>query len=206
MSGNEVADYSKRDAALLLVGAVATAWALLVLWQWGMPVADSGLRSPPVIKSDAAGVVRRLPEDPGGTKVPNANREFQLAITAPEPASVWQNSRVMAAVEPAVASEVVGPVADPSNEAGIPVDVSPEEAAEVQAADVEAPGALIQPLPAEDDVIAPLPTQADSLPSGQPVGHPASSAGQVVGHSAPSAGQVEVPDKFLYPPEPRPGV
>ena len=42
MSGNQAADNTKRDAALMLFGAVATAWTVLVLWQWGMTAAESG--------------------------------------------------------------------------------------------------------------------------------------------------------------------
>ena len=161
MSGNEAADYTKRDAVLMLIGAVATAWTVLVLWQWGMTAVESGFRSPPLITAEANTPLRVLPDDPGGETVPNANREFQLAITAPEPSSVWQNSRAMVsgatshvprslngAVDAAGATERTEAVASPA-ENGL-IRPLPEQAA-VQSADggdaeqVVIPDAFLRP-------------------------------------------------------------
>ena len=136
MSGNEAADYRKRDAALMLIGAVATAWTALVLWQWGMTAVESGFRSPPLIKTEANTPLRVLPDDPGGEKVPNANREFQLAITAPEPSSVWQNSR-------AIGSGHTPNVPRSLNGAVNAADATERTEAVASPAD----GGLIQPLP-----------------------------------------------------------
>ena len=139
MSGNEAADYTKRDAALMLFGAVATAWTVLVLWQWGMTAAEYGFRSPALIKAEANTPLRVLPDDPGGETVPNANREFQLAITARDPSSVWQNSRAIGS----------GPtpqvVSGPLNQAADAADETEGSAA----VDTPAESSLIRPLPEE---------------------------------------------------------
>ena len=190
MSGNEAADYSKRDAALLLFGAVATVWAVLVLWQWGMTAAESGFRSPPLIRVGETGPLRQLPEDPGGEKVPNANREFQLAITAPDPASVWRNSRV---IEQAGFSPSPGSVPDggspPRTAAALPTTGSEtDEAAQSAAAGSLDQGALISPPPEDSALIQPLPVQ-DAAQSG----------------GGDSAVQDVIPDAFRQPPERRPG-
>ena len=97
--------------------------------------------------------MRVLPDDPGGEKVPNANREFQLAITAPEPSSVWQNSRAIGSgATPQVVSK-------PLNETVNAADATERSAA----VDAPSESGLIRPLPQEGTVQSAEGTDADQV-------------------------------------------
>ena len=132
MSGNEAARYTRRDAALLLVGALATTGALFLIWLWTVPAAETGFRALPLISAEAEGPLRLLPDDPGGAEAPTTEREFQLAITATDPRSVWSQSRAVepsqdypAAVPGAVSSQrVATPHSEPG---GAPPDGGAED-------------------------------------------------------------------------------
>lgn len=190
MSGNEAADYTRRDAALLLIGAVASAWTVLVCWQWGMEPAKSGFRSPPLIEAAMDGPLRRLPEDPGGETVPNANRELQMAITAPDPASVWQGSRVIGSGDPESVPETLPVVPGDFPAAavdGSPVPPATDPAKQVAGVSPPDEGLLIQPLPGNTALIRPLPAGGGEEPEG-----------------ATNSRQAEVPSIFLRPPARRP--
>ena len=190
MSGNEAADYSRRDAALLLIGAVATAWTVLVFWQWGTEPAKSGFRSPPLIEAAMDGPLRQLPDDPGGEEVPNANRELQLAITASDPASVWRGSKVIEAGDPETVPESlpVVPGSFPTaagDEAPGPPAV--DQAERVTAVSTSDEGLLIQPLPENTSLIRPF-----------------SADGGEESEGVTNSGRAEVPSIFLRPPARRP--
>ncbi len=205
MSGKRAAQAASREAAVLAVGAAATLWSLATIWHWSVPDVGLGLRSVPVVETNRDGPVRVRPEDPGGAEVPNVNRELQLAITAPDPVSVWRDSRV---IEPE--PEFLPP--DPARKAAMPDrPLSPEVAS----------GPLVPVLPSTADGSAPLSREAAA---GRPAPNATSSPKSLVAPedsggwirplpdlaepaSAGGTASVQrlVPRLFLHPPVPRPG-